>query len=74
MANFSDLPSEIWHLIARYLPESQLLKLKCLNSFFLNYSMDIKWKRVVVQIDNFDSKGPFCFVRRLVCVDLKISL
>ena len=68
MANFSDLPSEIWLLIAEYFPTSQLSKLKGLNSFFFNYWMDVKWKHVIVQIDNFDSKTPFRFLRRLECV------
>ena len=73
MANFSDLPTEIWHLIAQYLPASQLFKLKSLNSFFLNYYMDLEWKKFNVHIDNIDPKGPYHFLRRLECVHDKIS-
>lgn len=68
MANFSDLPFEIWHLIAEYLPRSQLFKLKCLNSFFLNYWLDHNWKRVHFRVDNFDCRPPFRLLRRLKCV------
>jgi len=76
MANFSNLPSEIWHLIAQYLPESQLSELKCLNSFFLNYCMNLEWKRVLVKINDFDPdlEEPCRFLQRLMCVHDKISL
>jgi hypothetical protein len=52
MANFSDLPAELWLLIAGYLPKSQLFQLKSLNSLFLNCWMDMAWERVQVTIDS----------------------
>ena len=51
MANASDLPTEIWLLIARYLPKSQLFQLKSLNSFFLNSWMDITWRKVMIDTE-----------------------
>ena len=48
MAEFSDLPNEIRLLIAVCLPRSHLSQLKSLNSFFLNYWMDIAWKEVTI--------------------------
>jgi len=48
--NFCDLPTEIWLLIAHYLGQSQLSKLKSVNSFFLNCWMDLEWNHVDVSI------------------------
>ena len=53
MANFSDLPTEIWLLIARRLNIACLARLKSLNSFFFNCYMDKRWERV--EIDNIDT-------------------
>lgn len=44
----SYLPTEIWHQIACYLTEAKIFELKCLNSFFLNYWMNLEWKEVVI--------------------------
>jgi len=60
MANASDLPTEIWLLIAQYIPRSQLFRLKSLNSFFLNCWMDIKWRKVLI-----DTEFPHRAVRSL---------
>ncbi len=44
----SELPTEIWDQIACYLSESQLFELRLLNSFFLNYWMNLRWKEVEI--------------------------
>jgi len=45
---FSDLPTEIWLVIAHYLPKSQLFELKSLNSFFLSCWLTIRWKEITI--------------------------
>ena len=54
MAKASDLPTEIWLLIARYVPKSQIIQLKSLNSFFFCCAMDIDWQKVVIDAKNSD--------------------
>ena len=49
MANFIDIPTEIWVLIASYIPKSQLVLLKSLNGFFLNCYMDRRWNKVLIR-------------------------
>ena len=51
MAKFTDLPSEIWVLIASFIPKSQLFHLKSLSSFFLNCWMDRGWKDLLIRRD-----------------------
>ena len=58
---------EICLLIAQHLPKSRFSKLKWLNSFF-NCWMDLNWKLVYVQINNFDSKTPIRLLQRVVYV------
>jgi hypothetical protein len=60
MANASDLPTETWLLIARYLPKSELSQLKSLNGFFFNCWMDMTWKQVMI-----DTEFPHRAVRLL---------
>ena len=65
-ANFCDLPTEIWLLIAHYLSKSQLSKLKSVNSFFLNCWMDLEWKHVFISITPTFSKTIALFTVRLL--------
>jgi len=51
MSKFSDLPIEIWLLIASYVPESQFFHLKSLNGFFLDHWMDTNWDYVEIDTD-----------------------
>jgi len=70
MANFSDLPFEVRLLIAQYLPKSQLLKLKSLNSVFLKCWTDARWKRVEVYVssDTSDSERTMKLLQRVLYV------
>jgi hypothetical protein len=52
MANFSDLPNEIQHLIAKYLPEYVLFKFKSLNRSFLDFWMVLRWQKVELDLRN----------------------
>ncbi len=53
MVKFTDLPSEIWGLIANFIPKSRLFLLKSLNSFFLNCWMDLRWKELLIRRNDF---------------------
>ena len=48
MVNFSDLPNEIWTLIARCTETHYLYGFKTLNSFFFDYWMNIRWYTVSI--------------------------
>lgn len=48
MVNFSDLPNEIWTLIARCTETHYLYGFKTLNSFFFDYWMNIRSRSILL--------------------------
>ena len=50
MPNFTDLPTEIWLLIAWYISNFQLFRLKSLNSLYLNCWMDRHWEVLEIEM------------------------
>jgi hypothetical protein len=68
MADFSNLPTEIWLLIVADFSYDEFLNFRSLNSFFFNCWMDTQWKSVTIGTNN-----SVRLLKRVVCVQRKIS-